>query len=83
MRTTLGKGLRRLEVGSRVGLLVDSSNYLHLYINGQDEGVVAKRVTLPCFAFFNICSSVTKVRDKYSLYYTEEFVIALGDYNGY
>ncbi|XP_025114431.1 transcription intermediary factor 1-alpha-like [Pomacea canaliculata] len=59
--TKQGKVLGRLKVGSRVGLLVDSSNNLHLYIDGQDQGVVAKRVPLPCFAVFDIWSSVTKV----------------------
>ncbi|XP_025114388.1 transcription intermediary factor 1-alpha-like isoform X2 [Pomacea canaliculata] len=61
VRTRLDKVLRRLKVGSRVGLLVDSSNYLHVYIDGQDKGVVPKRVTPPCFAVFDMSSSVTKV----------------------
>lgn len=71
MLTTLAKGLERLKVGSRVGVLVDSSNYLHLYINGEDKGVVAKNVTLPCFAIFDIWSSVTKVRDTCTRYITQ------------
>ncbi|XP_025114397.1 E3 ubiquitin-protein ligase TRIM33-like isoform X2 [Pomacea canaliculata] len=57
----LGVDLKRLDVGSRVGLLVTSSNDLHLYIDGQDEGVVAKNVTQPWFAVFAIGGSVHKV----------------------
>ncbi|XP_025114370.1 E3 ubiquitin/ISG15 ligase TRIM25-like isoform X2 [Pomacea canaliculata] len=57
----LASELRRLEVGSRVGVLVTSSNDLHLYINGQDQGVAAHNVTQPWFAVFDIGSLVTKV----------------------
>ncbi|XP_025114438.1 neuralized-like protein 4 [Pomacea canaliculata] len=61
MSIPLGEDLTRLEVGSRVGVLVTSSNDLHLYINGQDQGVAAKNVTQPWFAVFSIGSSVSKV----------------------
>lgn len=63
MPNKVGEELGTLEVGSRVGVLVDSSDYLHLYVDGQDKGVVARHVTPPCFAFFNIKYSVTKVRN--------------------
>ncbi|PVD22059.1 hypothetical protein C0Q70_17862 [Pomacea canaliculata] len=36
---TLGQCLKKLQVGSRVGVMVDSSNGLHLYVNGQDKGI--------------------------------------------
>ncbi|XP_025114441.1 neuralized-like protein 4 [Pomacea canaliculata] len=57
----LAEGLRKLEVGSRVGVLVTSSNDLHLYINGQDQGVAAENVTQPWFAVFDIYDTVSKV----------------------
>ncbi|XP_025114405.1 E3 ubiquitin-protein ligase TRIM33-like isoform X2 [Pomacea canaliculata] len=59
--TPLTKELGRLKVGSRVGVLVTSSNELHLYINGQDLGVAANNVTQPWFAVFDIGSLVSKV----------------------
>ncbi|XP_025114440.1 neuralized-like protein 4 [Pomacea canaliculata] len=59
--TSLGEGLKKLKVGSRVGVLVTSSNDLHIYINGQDQGVVAMNVTQPWFAVFAIGSSYSKV----------------------
>lgn len=40
---------------------MDSSNDLHLYVDGQDQGVAAKDVTHPCFAVFNL-SFVIQVR---------------------
>ncbi|XP_025114436.1 uncharacterized protein LOC112576297 isoform X2 [Pomacea canaliculata] len=61
MQIPLGVDLKRLHVGSRVGLLVTSSNDLHLYIDGQDQGVVAKNVTQHWFAVFDIGGSVSKV----------------------
>ncbi|XP_025114430.1 tripartite motif-containing protein 45-like [Pomacea canaliculata] len=57
----LGTNLRELQVGSRVGVLVDSSNFLHLYVDGRDQGVVPTRVIPPCFAVFDMWSSVAKV----------------------
>lgn len=41
---------------------MDSSSNLHLYIDGQDQGVAAKNVRQPCFAVFNIFDTVIKVR---------------------
>ncbi|XP_025114372.1 E3 ubiquitin-protein ligase TRIM33-like isoform X2 [Pomacea canaliculata] len=61
MAIPLTKELGRLKVGSRVGVLVTSCNDLHLYINGQDQGVAAKIATQPWFAVFSISSSVVKV----------------------
>lgn len=75
---TLGKGLGRLQVGSRVGLMVDSSNNLHLYIDGQHQGVVPVPVTRPCFAVFDICNTVTKVRDTRTHYITQRSLGLLG-----
>ncbi|XP_025114420.1 E3 ubiquitin-protein ligase TRIM33-like [Pomacea canaliculata] len=57
----LANKLNRLKVGSQVGVMVTSSNDLHLYINGQDQGVAAENVTQPWFAVFSAGSSVVKV----------------------
>ncbi|XP_025113082.1 E3 ubiquitin-protein ligase TRIM33-like isoform X2 [Pomacea canaliculata] len=57
----LGESLKRLHVGSRVGVLVDSFNDLHLFVDGQDQGVVPKHVTPPCFAVVSMHGAVTKV----------------------
>ncbi|XP_025114400.1 E3 ubiquitin-protein ligase TRIM33-like [Pomacea canaliculata] len=57
----LANELKGLKVGSRVGVLVTSSNDLHLYINGQDLGVAANNVTQPWFAVFDIGSLVNQV----------------------
>ncbi|XP_025114374.1 uncharacterized protein LOC112576266 [Pomacea canaliculata] len=58
---TLGQCLKKLQVGSRVGVMVDSSNGLHLYVNGQDKGIVSNFVKQPCFALFGIWYKVTQV----------------------
>ncbi|XP_025114411.1 E3 ubiquitin-protein ligase TRIM33-like isoform X2 [Pomacea canaliculata] len=57
----LGDGLLKLQVGSRVGVLVDSSSDLHIYVNGQDQGVAMTRVSPPCFAVFELERTVIKV----------------------
>ncbi|XP_025114414.1 E3 ubiquitin-protein ligase TRIM33-like isoform X2 [Pomacea canaliculata] len=59
--STIGEGLKRLQVGSRVGVLVDTSNDLHLFVDGQDRGVAAKDVKQPCFAVFDMYGTVNKV----------------------
>ncbi|XP_025113700.1 E3 ubiquitin-protein ligase TRIM33-like [Pomacea canaliculata] len=57
----IGERLKKLQVRSRVGVLVDSSNDLHLYVDGQDQGIVAKRVPPPYFPVFSLYDAVTKV----------------------
>ncbi|XP_025113698.1 tripartite motif-containing protein 45-like isoform X2 [Pomacea canaliculata] len=59
--STIGDSLRRLQGGSRVGVLVDSFNDFHLYLDGQDQGIVATDIPPPWFAVFDICGSITKV----------------------
>lgn len=59
--TDVGNALRKLRVGSRLGVLVDSGNKLHLYIDGQDQGVAATRIRRPCHAFFGIRGSHKKI----------------------
>lgn len=79
MPTSVGEGLGRLQVRSRAGVLVDSSKDLHLYINGQDQGVVAKHVVQPCFAVFSLSESVIKVRDTGTIYITYRSLGLPGD----
>ncbi|XP_025080942.1 E3 ubiquitin-protein ligase TRIM33-like isoform X2 [Pomacea canaliculata] len=59
--TNVVNALEFLQVGSRVGLLLDSSNNLHFYADGDDQGVAAKDVPQPCFAFFNLSYNVIQV----------------------
>ncbi|KAK7495754.1 hypothetical protein BaRGS_00012974 [Batillaria attramentaria] len=59
--SSVGALLSQLKSLHRVGLLVDSSGWLHLYINGFDQGVAARNVPLPCFAFFELLGQNTKV----------------------
>ncbi|XP_025080979.1 neuralized-like protein 4 [Pomacea canaliculata] len=59
--TNVAESLKFLKVGSRVGLLVDSSNNLHFYVDGDDQGVAAKDVPYPCFALFVLGNNVNQV----------------------
>ncbi|XP_032236441.2 neuralized-like protein 4 isoform X1 [Nematostella vectensis] len=38
----LGRGLDDLRVGDTVGLMIDTSARLHVFVNGEDQGVVAE-----------------------------------------
>lgn len=47
-------------MGSRVGVRIDKARYLHLYIDGEDQGVVVPDVRQPCWAVFDLvrCNKV-------------------------
>nr|KAG5712424.1 hypothetical protein BaRGS_011398 [Batillaria attramentaria] len=49
-----GAALISVGVGDRVGVLVDAARCLHLYVNGTDQGVAARDVPHPCYAFFDL-----------------------------
>nr|KAG5697120.1 hypothetical protein BaRGS_015255 [Batillaria attramentaria] len=50
----VGAALCSVGVGDSVGVVVDAARCLHLYINGQDQGVAGHDVPQPCFAFFDL-----------------------------
>ena len=60
--TKVGRKLRDLPRDSRVGVLIDDSRSLHLYINGQDQGVAASHLPQSCFAFFDDFGPYRQVR---------------------
>ncbi|PVD22021.1 hypothetical protein C0Q70_17824 [Pomacea canaliculata] len=78
--STIGDSLRRLQGGSRVGVLVDSFNDFHLYLDGQDQGIVATDIPPPWFAVFDICGSITKLSTStYTSLLTREFPVEEND----
>ena len=58
----VGQKLVGLSRDSRVGVLTDDSRSLHLYINGQDQGVAASHLPQSCFAFFDDFGPYRQVR---------------------
>lgn len=52
---------KSLKEKSRVGLMVDSYDELHLFVDGQDKGVIASTVKDPCYFVFDLRSYCTKV----------------------
>ena len=58
----MGQKLYNLPQGSRVGVRVDRQASLHLYVDGQHQGVAAHNVKGPCFALFDLWCPSTKVR---------------------
>ena len=60
--TKVGWKLVDLPRDSRVGVLIDDSRSLHLYINGQDQGVAASHLPQSCFAFFDLFDPHRQVR---------------------
>ena len=57
----MGQNLVDLPYDSRVGVMLDGTNSLHLFINGQDQGVAAPDLPQPCFAFFDLCGPYRQV----------------------
>ena len=62
INTPVGQKLVNLPRNSRVGVLIDVTRSLHLYINGQDQGVAAPDLPKPCFAFFDLYGPYRQVR---------------------
>ncbi|KAL8617692.1 hypothetical protein ACOMHN_039640 [Nucella lapillus] len=52
--------LEEIAEGSRVGLVLDSSRSLHLYVNGQDQGVITSGLPHPCYFMFDLCCRCVK-----------------------
>ena len=50
-----------LPVGSHLGLGLDSDRGLHLYLNGNDQGVIGTDVPDPCYFMFDVIAHCTKV----------------------
>ena len=50
----MGQALSSLHVGSRVGVSLDSDHCLHLHVDGQRQGMVARDVPQPCYALFDL-----------------------------
>ena len=58
----VGSSLSYLQVGSRVGLSLDSDHRLHLYVDGQHQGIVDSHVPQPCYALFDMALWTEQVR---------------------
>jgi len=56
----LGK-LHDLPAGTRVGLALDASRKLHVYLNGTDLGVFGTDIPQPAYFVFDLYSYCTKV----------------------
>jgi hypothetical protein len=54
-RVASGPKAAGLRVGSRVGVLVDGARSLHLYVDGEDQGVAATNLSQPCYPLFDLC----------------------------
>jgi len=58
----LGSALVSNPVGRRVGVSLDSDHCLHLHVDGQRQGMVARDVPQPCYALFDVISHNGQVR---------------------
>ncbi|XP_070207113.1 neuralized-like protein 4 isoform X3 [Littorina saxatilis] len=56
-----GCDLSTVGCGRRLGVLVDSDSCLHVYIDGNDQGIAAKDVPQPCFALFDVYGQCTQI----------------------
>ena len=58
----VGSSLSYLQAGSRVGLSLDSDHRLHLYVDGQHQGIIDSHVPQPCYALFDMAFCIEQVR---------------------
>ncbi|XP_076436352.1 uncharacterized protein LOC143275911 [Babylonia areolata] len=55
-------GLKNVVAGTQLGVALDSSRRLHLYVNGKDQGVVTTdTIPDPCHFMFDLFSRCTQV----------------------
>ncbi|XP_063043226.1 neuralized-like protein 4 isoform X2 [Engraulis encrasicolus] len=62
-----GPNLDTCPEGTVLGLLVDSSSCLHLYVNGMDQGVAVQDLPSPCYPLIDLygqCEQVTIVTNN-------------------
>ncbi|XP_070200616.1 E3 ubiquitin-protein ligase TRIM56-like isoform X2 [Littorina saxatilis] len=59
--STIGSVLPSLRAGNRVGVAVDSSHGVHLYVDGKDQGVFSPDLPQPCYALFDVSDYTRKV----------------------
>ena len=57
----MGAPLSDVREGGRVGLALDKSRTLHLYIDGNHVGVVTRNVADPCYVMIDLLACWKKV----------------------
>lgn len=62
VKSHYGPNLDSLQTRHFVGILVDASNRLHLYVNGIDQGIAAKGIQHPCYAVVDVYGQCEEVR---------------------
>lgn len=60
-----GPNLDTCPEGTVLGLLVDSSGCLHLYVNGMDQGMAAQDIPSPCYPIIDLYGQCEQVRTYY------------------
>lgn len=69
IKTKYGPNLDSLGVGRLVGLLVDQTNQLHLYVDGVDQGVAANNIPSICHVVLDVYGRCEQVMSTYMFYY--------------
>lgn len=57
-----GPNLDTCPEGTVLGLLVDASGCLHLYVNSMDQGVAAQDIPSPCYVLIDLYGQCEQVR---------------------
>lgn len=57
-----GPNLDTCPEGTVLGLLVDGSGCLHLFVNGMDQGVAAQDIPSPCYPLIDLYGQCEQVR---------------------
>uniref|UniRef100_T1IVE5 NHR domain-containing protein n=1 Tax=Strigamia maritima TaxID=126957 RepID=T1IVE5_STRMM len=74
VRGQYGPNLDTLQIYHVVGILVDTQNRLHLYVNGVDQGVAAQDIPLQCYAVADLygqCEQIVIINGEGSSYETD------------
>lgn len=62
-QTEIALKLQTVKVGGRVGMALDKSRRLHLYVDGEKLGTVAERVKEPAYTMFDLLAYWKKVSE--------------------
>lgn len=56
-----GHALNNVKAGSTMGVMIDSAQCLHLFVDGKDQGVAYRGVKHPCYVIIDFCYLLRKV----------------------
>lgn len=64
-----GPNLDSLQIGHIVGIMIDTENRLHLFVNNVDQGIAARNIPVTCYALVDVygqCEQISIIEEEES-----------------